>query len=136
MDKENLSDYAQQMLNNDKFGHLTGFELVDCGEDYAKLKLKLEEKHMNGRGITHGGALFTIADVASGIAMWCSGRAAVTLSANITYMKISEIGNTIYAEAKLINATYRISTYEVKVTDEDGNNLALVQTMMYKKDLK
>jgi acyl-CoA thioesterase len=127
----------QSVKNLDNFGHgLLDISAVKCEEHYAKVQIKLSEKHMNAQGITHGGALFTLADTAAGLAFYTTGEKSVTLTTNMTYISISRVGETIYAEASLISSTKKFATYQITMHGEDGRLLATAQSIMYKKSIK
>ena len=132
-----MNELTNSVKTLDKFGHgLLGIEAVFCEIHKAKVKMKLEERHMNAQGITHGGALFTLADTAAGLAFYTTGEKSVTLTTNMTYIGMSKIGETIFAEASLISSTNKFATYEVVVTGEDGRLLATATNIMYKKAVK
>jgi acyl-CoA thioesterase len=131
------SDIIKFVEENDPFGHgLLDIRAAELKENYAKIGMKLEPKHMNAQGITHGGALFTLADTAAGLAFYTSGEKSVTLTTNMTYIGISRAGETIYAEASLVSSTHKFATYKVEVIGEDGRLLAVAQNIMYKKTVK
>ncbi|MDR2870275.1 MAG: PaaI family thioesterase [Deferribacteraceae bacterium] len=134
MNKELFTAACQLMTEDDHFCRMVGVELMACDISYAKVKLQLRDDHINAQGITHGGAIFTLMDMAAGVAMRNSGKVGVTLSTNITYLRPSSIGGTLYAEATLLNETRRINTFDVKLRNEEGTLLAVSQAMMYKKD--
>ena len=132
-----MNELVRSVKTLDKFGHgLLGIESVSTGEHSAKVKMKLVEHHMNAHDITHGGALFTLADTAAGLAFYTTGEKSVTLTTNMTYIGMSTMGETIFAEASLISSTNKFATYEVVVTGEDGRLLATATNIMYKKTVK
>jgi uncharacterized protein (TIGR00369 family) len=47
------------------FNVLLGYRLAEWREDFARLELALEAKHLNRSGVVHGGVLATMLDVAS-----------------------------------------------------------------------
>ena len=55
----------KEFLKNDRFAEHCGIELVEVGEGRAKTRMKIEDRHLNGVNVVHGGAIFSLADLAS-----------------------------------------------------------------------
>lgn len=77
------------------------FEFVEVTENRAIIKANLTENSMNPYHIVHGGLTFGLGDMAMGALLGAKGRSAVTLSANITYLKPGK-GNYITAKAEIV----------------------------------
>ena len=119
-------------VKNDRFAQLLGIEIVEVKIGYALLKLRIEEKHLNGIGMVQGGALFTLADYAFGVAANADGSTAVGINANISYFKTPK-GKIIYAEAMEENTNKKICGYKVRIKDEDGSLVASFTGLGYRK---
>ena len=119
-------------VKNDQFAKLLGIEIIEVGIGYALLKLQVEEKHLNGIGMVQGGAIFTLADYAFGVAANAEGGTAVGINASISYFKTPK-GKTIYAEATEESTNKKICGYKVLVKDEDGSLVASFTGLGYKK---
>jgi acyl-CoA thioesterase len=122
----------KKVLHNDKFAEYNGIELLDIGEGKALVKMEISEYHLNGVGITHGGALFTLADYAFAAASNSYGTVAVAINANISYMKATSQG-ILMAEAQEVSKNPKLATYTVRITDETGDLVAIFQGMAYRK---
>jgi acyl-CoA thioesterase len=97
--------------------------------------MEVKPFHINGVGLVHGGALFTLADFAFAAAANSHEEVAVAINASISYLKGVKAG-TLYAEAEEISNSRKISTYSIRVTDSSGQLIALFQGMAYKKAQK
>jgi acyl-CoA thioesterase len=117
---------------NDKFARHAGIELVAMELGYAKAKLKIEEHHLNSARLVHGGAIFTLADLAFAAAATSYGNIALAINANINFIRGAK-GGTIFAEAKEVASHPKLGTYSVRVTDAEGNLLATFEGLVYKK---
>lgn len=125
---QNLSDH----YGVDKFaGHL-GIELVEVALGTAKAKMEIKEHHLNGLGILHGGALFTLADFVFGIACNTHHVEVVAVNANISFLKAVSKG-VLYAEAEEVSITAKMGTYLATVKDETGEVIAVFQGLGYRK---
>lgn len=125
-------DITIENVKNDQFAKLLGIDIVEVRIGYALLKLQVEEKHLNGIGMVQGGAIFTLADYAFGVAANADGSTVVGINAGISYFKPPQ-GKTIYAEAMEENSNNRICGYKVLVKDEDGSLVASFSGLGYKK---
>lgn len=109
-----------------------GVELVECRPGYGKAVMPLDSRQLNAAGMAHGGAIFSLADIVMALAANNGGQLAVTLSANIAFLKASPHG-PYTAEAREIGASSKVSNYEVCVTDAEGQLVAKMQAIAYKK---
>jgi acyl-CoA thioesterase len=125
-------EHAKQFLNDDKFALHAGIELLEVKSGTAKVRMEVQPFHINGVGLVHGGALFTLADFAFAAAANSHEEVAVAINASISYLKGVK-GGTLYALAEEISNSRKISVYSIKVTDEAGQLIATFQGMAYKK---
>ena len=47
---------------NEGLGALLGIEVVSCEDDRAVVELEADDRHLNGHGTVHGGAIATLVD--------------------------------------------------------------------------
>ncbi len=129
MNKSKVVEY----FFNDRFARLAKIEIQEVKEGYCKVKMPIEDIHLNALDILHGGAIFTLADFAFAVASNSRGRAAVSINASITYFKPPK-GKTVFAETEEINLGNRLATYQVKVYDEVGTNIALFTGTVFRTE--
>jgi acyl-CoA thioesterase len=120
-------------FENVHFPTTSGMRLLELRPGYAKTCLDVEERHFNSTGTVHGGAIFTLADFAFGAAVKTGGKVAPAISANVSFLKATRSG-TLYAEAKEISRSRKLSVCTVQVTNEAGELIALFQGMAYIKE--
>lgn len=104
-----------------------GLEAVidEASYGYAKCSMEIQPRHCNALGIPMGGAIFTLADFAFAVAANQEGRDVVTQASQITFLKPAK-GKYLTAIANQVKDGKRICFYEVKVTDDLGNDVAFV----------
>ena len=56
-----LKEYLSE---KDRFASAAGVELLEIKEGYARARMLVQPKHLNGGGVCQGGAIFTLADLA------------------------------------------------------------------------
>jgi phenylacetic acid degradation protein PaaD len=101
-----------------------GMSLVDLSKGYAKVKMELKKEHLNWENMIHGGIVATVLDQAFGCACNTLENIHVAVQMNVHFMKAPAVGETIYAESKVIHAGKRMGTSEMKVCDSKGNEIA------------
>lgn len=130
-----MEDIKEFFATRDKFAQYVGIEIVEVEKGRAKVKLDINENHLNGVNIIHGAVLFSVADYAFAIASNSHGNVAVAINANISFVKAVSSG-TIYAEAIEQSKNPKLATYLINVTNEQGELLATFHGMVYRKKQK
>ncbi len=125
------SDFKQR-LQNDQFARHNGIEMMDASPGYARVKMDIQPYHLNGVGIVHGGAIFTLADFAFAIAANSHDQVAVAINISIAYIKAVKDG-TLYAEARELSINPKLGVYQVDVFHADKELVASFQGMAYRK---
>lgn len=129
MDTQALKDF----FLHDEFARQNGIEIVDIAEGYARTQVRIEPRHLNAGGSVQGGVLFTLADLAFAAATNSHGNLTVTSAANITFIRKANAG-IITAEAhELVNHRH-LPFCEVRVTDDEGNLLAMFTASGFRKE--
>ena len=121
--KASLLDW---MKTNNPFWSLLGMELVDIKKGWAKIRLPFAKKLTNGIGVAHGGAIFSPADSAVGMALiglTDRDENISTLEMKINYFKPIAEGEII-AEAKIVHKGTMTAIGDVEVRDGNGNLIA------------
>ncbi len=102
------------------FGELVGLD-VGQPEEEGKVKVTLhaDERHLNGHGTVHGGAIATLVDVAMGAAVFSAGsEAPVTIEMKVTYLEPGQAGRLV-AEACVRKHGRRVTIVEAEVKQDD-----------------
>ncbi len=126
MSEEKPVEAWQTFFQADRYAVENGCRIVDARTGYAKIQMEITPHHHNAVGITQGGAIYTLADFAFAVASNAGNEKVVGTSSYINYFKATRTG-TLTAVAKEICRTRKLSTVEVKVTDDDGNLIAQFQ---------
>lgn len=122
----------KEFFKNDRFAEHCGIELVEVGEGRAKTRMKIEDRHLNGVNVVHGGAIFTLADLAFAAASNSHGTVAVAINASIWYVKAG-LSGTLFANAREVSLNPKLATYSIEVTDDAGEIIAVFEGMVYRK---
>jgi len=101
-----------RIFNSSEFARLLQMEITDASEGYARVTMDCAGK-MNPGGVAHGGAIFSLADQAFGIAANCCGTHRVAVSVNIQY--IAPAKGKLVAVARRVADNGSCDTYRVMV---------------------
>jgi len=126
---EHIKKYIQE---HDRFAREVGIELIEAADGKARAELKVEPRHYNSKGMVHGGALFTLADLAFAAACNSRGQLAVAVNATIAFAKAVSSGKLV-AEARELAFHPKLATYLVTIADENGDPVAVFQGTAYRK---
>lgn len=122
----------REFIKNDRFARLLGIELIEASEGRAKAKMEINENHLNSVNIAHGGAIFSLADLAFAAASNSHGNIAVAINAVIYYVKAAEKG-VLYADAFEVSRNNKIATYNINITNSYNELIASFHGMVYRK---
>lgn len=115
------------MYSRDVASKSIGIIIAEVREGYARLNLSVKTDMLNGHGICHGGFIFTLADTAFACA--CNTRNDVNLAqkCSIEYKRPGKAGDRLTATAEHLSQDGRYGVYQVTVTDQDDNLIALFE---------
>lgn len=91
----------------------------------ALAAMTVNEKMVNGHGVCHGGYVFTLADTAFAFACNAYNRVTVAASATIEFLAPVRDGDRLVASATERHRGRRSGTYDVSVSNQAGDLVAL-----------
>lgn len=91
--------------------------------DHAVFRLDIRPESKNPYGIVHGGAIYTMADNATGYAAHTDGRNYVTQTSSMHFLR-NQTGGTVRAEARVRHRGRTTCLVAVDITGEGGRLLA------------
>ena len=111
---------------NCPFYRLLNMKIEEVRENYARLSIKIDKKHIQLLNTVHGGVKASLADSAAAWAIFGSNGlngAPVTVEMKINFLKPVESGKLV-AEARNIHEGSRIFVSDVEVKNGKGNLIA------------
>ena len=115
---------AKALGQGDSARDWLGITLRDVDEGRATLELTVQPHHANGHGMCHGGITFALADTAFAYACNSRNQAAVAQTNSITYLRPTQLGDTLTARAHEVGQAGRSGITDVIVTNQDGDTIA------------
>ncbi|MBN2519880.1 MAG: PaaI family thioesterase [Bacteroidales bacterium] len=112
-----------KFFEGDQFAAFCGIHLIECEPGYAKSKVDINPKHLNGAGVVHGGLLYTLADFTFAAAVNAYGFVTLSVSTNMLYFDKSTEG-LIFAEAREMSHSNKLIHCDINIKHESGALLA------------
>ncbi|MGM0424712.1 MAG: PaaI family thioesterase [Thermodesulfobacteriota bacterium] len=120
---------------HDQLARHLGIKVLEASQGQAQAQMEIRPEHKNGLDMVHGGAIFTLADLAFAAASNSRGRSAVAINAHISYLKSAHSG-ILRAEAQEVSMGPKLASYTVHVYDQAGEVCAVFQGMVYRKQVE
>ena len=131
---ENRSEKINDYLQQDPFAKRLGAVVEILNPGHSRVTLTVTEDMLNFHGITHGGVVFALGDMAFGAASNASGQTAVAMNVAINFLKATGIGDRLVAEAREVSATGPTALYDITIKNEKtGELIAQSQDLVYRK---
>lgn len=125
MDRETALPLLKEIYEQgNPFVKLCGIVIDDAGPGMAKSHMAVTGPLTNLVSRLHGGALATLIDNIFGVACRTVGAEVVTQSITTNFIRNTEIGKTVHAEAHIRHAGRATIVLEVDVFTEDKKLMA------------
>ncbi len=127
MTKEEIMQRVNERCAYNKYN---GIEVTDIGKDFCVVEGELRPEAMNPWGMAHGGFVYSLCDVAAGVAVSQLDRRGVTLSGNMYYIRPSK-GKKLRAEGRIIKDGRTVVLVETNVYNDEGVHTARGEFQIY-----
>lgn len=121
------------LAKSDPLAQHLGITLLEVGGGYAAASMEVNQNLLNSYGITHGAAVFALADVVFGAASNSHGPSALALDIHISFIKATKAGELLRATAREENLTSRTGLYRIEVVDGNDEMVALAEGRAIRK---
>lgn len=116
---------ARALSERDQASEALGIRFVAVGPGTAVLTMTVRTDMLNGHALCHGGLIFTLADTAFAFACNSYGDATVAATGSIDFLMPGREGDVLTASAQEIWRAGRSGIYEVVVTNQANDRVAL-----------
>ena len=123
---------AEAMIGKCGLSQSLGMKIIDAGPKYSVVDMVLEDRHLNGFSIAHGGAIFALADTAFAHACNSDNVVTVAQQCQINFLQPGRAGDLLTATAKGRTHSGRTGIYDVTITGSDGGVIAEFRGMSCK----
>ena len=123
---------AEAMIGKCGLSQSLGMKIIDAGPKYSDVEMVLEDRHLNGFSIAHGGAIFALADTAFAHACNSDNVVTVAQQCQINFLQPGRAGDLLTATAKGRTHSGRTGIYDVTITGSNGGVIAEFRGMSCK----
>lgn len=125
MTKEQKEQFIASYYSNiNLFNAHNCIQLADVDDHYGVVEVTLTPKGMNPLQTAHGGLIFSLLDVATGVAARSGGRMTVTQNASIYYLRPGKNTEKLTARGKVIKEGRQTGLCEAEIFDDSGTLIA------------
>jgi acyl-CoA thioesterase len=119
---EGHEDHAAALgafMQRDQYAKLLGIRFEDIGAGRARATMIVRPDMVNGHGLCHGGAIFSLADAVFGAASNSQGRMALAQFCTIAFLRPAREGDELTAVGQETAASGQRGVFDVNVTCGD-----------------
>lgn len=121
-------------IRKDAFATFLGATIEAIEPGYSRVSLKVSVSMLNFHGMTHGGLVFALGDIAFAAASNSHGQTALALNVAISFLRATIAGDHLVAEAKEVHLGGATALYDIVVTESgSGQLVAKSQATVYRK---
>jgi acyl-CoA thioesterase len=125
---------ARALFERDRASQALGMRLVEVRPGRARVVMTVRPDMVNGHDVCHGGIVFALADSAFAFACNSYNESTVAAAGAIDFLAAARAGDELTAEASELWRTRRNGIYEISVTNQRGERVALFRGRSYRVD--
>jgi len=125
---------AAALYARDRASQALGMRIDAVRPGWARVVMRVRADMVNGHGVCHGGIVFSLGDSAFAFACNSHNDATVAAAASIDFLAAAREGDELTAEASEVWRTKRNGIYEIVVTNQRGERIALFRGRSYRVD--
>jgi acyl-CoA thioesterase len=126
VDAQHLAERAvASLFLRDMASAMLGMRVVGVKPGYARVAMTVRPDMVNGHRICHGGLIFSLADSAFAASCNSHNENTVAAAASIDFLAPAFEGDELSAEANELWRSGRSGLYEITVTNQRGERIAL-----------
>ena len=134
MTQDTIAPELAARIRDDAYARFLGATVEAIEPGYARVSLVVGESSLNFHGITHGGVVFSLADIAFGCASNSHGNKALALAVSVNFLRPTGAGDRLLAEAREVSASGPTACYDITVSESNSQELvAKLQGTAYRK---
>lgn len=133
LDPQTLAERVRDgMFARDQASRGLGMSFDAIAPGYARMRMTVREDMLNGFRICHGGFITTLADSAFAFACNSYNEQTVASGVALDFMAPGRPGDVLIAEAKEVFLAGRTGVYDITVSNDRGELLAVMRGKSYR----
>jgi acyl-CoA thioesterase len=133
-DLETARRCADAMWAKDTASQALGIRIDVVAPGEVRATMEVRPDMLNGHDVCHGGYVFTLADTAFAFACNAYGQVTVAAGAQIDFLRPAKAGDRLTALAAERHRGRRTGVYDVAVTNQAGETVALFRGRSHATD--
>jgi acyl-CoA thioesterase len=125
---------ASALYERDRASQALGMRIAAVRPGWAQVTMTVRADMVNGHRVCHGGIVFALADSAFAFACNSYNESTVAAAAAIDFLAAAREGDELIAEAAELWRTGRNGIYEITVSNQRGERVALFRGRSYRVD--
>jgi len=125
---------AAALFARDRASQALGMRITGVRPGWARVVMRVRADMVNGHDACHGGLVFALGDSAFAFACNSHNDSTVAAAASIDFLAAAREGDELTAEASELWRTRRNGLYEIVVTNQRGERIALFRGRSYRID--
>ncbi|MFI3247867.1 MAG: PaaI family thioesterase [Rikenellaceae bacterium] len=123
----------EDLYKYDTFANENGVVLDELNDDFAKMSIKIEKRHLNGGATAHGAVIFLLADITMAAMANHKQFPSVSIQSDIRFFAAAFEGDTITAQAVEVFGRKSLNNCRVTIVNQNGDMIAVAEGMFYVK---
>lgn len=123
---------AHSMFSKDQASLGLGMQIVNVGPGNATLEMTVRADMLNGFDTCHGGVIATLADTAFACACNSYNELTVASGFSVDLVAPSRVGDRLVAVAHEVSLTGRVGVYDITVTNQRNELVAVFRGKSYR----
>jgi acyl-CoA thioesterase len=125
---------ASALYERDRASQALGMRITGVRPGWARVVMRVRSDMVNGHKLCHGGIVFTLADSAFAFACNSHNDSTVAAAASIDFLAGAREDDELTAEASEVWRSRRNGIYEIIVSNQHGERIALFRGRSYRVD--
>ncbi len=122
------------LFARDRASQALGMRITGIGAGWARVAMTVRADMLNGHAVCHGGIVFALADSAFAFACNSHNENTLAAAASIDFLEAAREGDVLSAEASELWRSRRNGIYEIIVSNQRGERIALFRGRSYRVD--
>jgi acyl-CoA thioesterase len=122
------------LFARDRASQALGMRITGVRPGWARVAMLVRADMVNGHGLCHGGIVFALGDSAFAFACNSHNESTVAAAASVDFLAAARAGDELTAEASELWRTRRNGLYEIAISNQRGERIALFRGRSYRLD--
>ena len=128
---DNWPEFIKNHFNTLPYFKFMNATVLETDRGYVKVIFFVKPKYSNTYGISHGGVVTALVDMASGVALRTLKLRIVTIEVTTDYFKMVSLTDQLTAKAKLVHEGKKILHADINVFNQDEVLVARGKVIYY-----